>query len=157
MSGQVAHLRRLLEYDQWANVATLGSIAAAGKPAPKALHLMSHIIAAEQLWINRIRASGVRVVVWPELSIAECGTQLNQLPELWREVLDAPRDAGPQVSVSYTNTKGEPWASTVEDIILHIVTHSAYHRGQIAAELRRSGERPAYTDFIHCVRQGLLA
>jgi uncharacterized damage-inducible protein DinB len=34
--------------------------------------------------------------------------------------------------------------------------HSAYHRGQIASQMRASGKTPAYTDFIHGVRQGLV-
>jgi uncharacterized damage-inducible protein DinB len=32
------------------------------------------------------------------------------------------------------------------------VLSSAYHRGQIAADLRTAGFTPAYTDFIHAVR-----
>jgi len=37
-----------------------------------------------------------------------------------------------------------------------VITHSTYHRGQIAADLRAAGVQPAYTDFIHGVRQGLI-
>jgi uncharacterized damage-inducible protein DinB len=59
--------------------------------------------------------------------------------------------------VGYRNSKGEPWTSTVGDILTHVVTHSAYHRGQVASELRAAGFIPAYTDFIHAVRQGFLA
>jgi uncharacterized damage-inducible protein DinB len=58
--------------------------------------------------------------------------------------------------VSYTNSKGELWTSTVEDILTHLVIHSAYHRGQIASDLRSAGREPAYTDYIHAVRQGLI-
>jgi uncharacterized damage-inducible protein DinB len=35
--------------------------------------------------------------------------------------------------------------------------HSAYHRGQIASHMREQGQAPAYTDFIHAVRQGHVA
>jgi uncharacterized damage-inducible protein DinB len=34
--------------------------------------------------------------------------------------------------------------------------HSAYHRGQIAADMRAAGFAPPYTDFIHAVRQGFV-
>lgn len=34
--------------------------------------------------------------------------------------------------------------------------HSTYHRGQIAAAMRKAGATPAYTDFIHAVRQGFV-
>jgi uncharacterized damage-inducible protein DinB len=59
--------------------------------------------------------------------------------------------------VTYTNSKGEVWTSGVEDILTHVTIHSAYHRGQIASDLRAEGHTPAYTDFIHAVRQGFVA
>ena len=39
---------------------------------------------------------------------------------------------------------------------MHVLMHSAYHRGQIAADMRAAGLTPAYTDFIHSVRQGFV-
>jgi uncharacterized damage-inducible protein DinB len=59
-------------------------------------------------------------------------------------------------NVKYRNSKGEPWSSRVEDILIHVLFHSAYHRGQIALQMRASGLTPAYTDFIHAVRQGFV-
>ena len=44
----------------------------------------------------------------------------------------------------------------MEDILTHVVLHSAYHRGQIASQMRAGGAPPAYTDFIHAARQGLI-
>jgi uncharacterized damage-inducible protein DinB len=35
---------------------------------------------------------------------------------------------------------------------MHVIMHSAYHRGQIAADTRAAGFTPAYTDFIHAIR-----
>jgi uncharacterized damage-inducible protein DinB len=37
-------------------------------------------------------------------------------------------------------------------VLLHVVSHGAYHRGQIASDLRNSGGEPVLTDFIHWVR-----
>lgn len=42
------------------------------------------------------------------------------------------------------------------DILTHVLMHSAYHRGQIASHMRANGKTPAYTDFIHAVRQGFV-
>jgi len=44
----------------------------------------------------------------------------------------------------------------VADVLTHVVLHSAYHRGQIASLIRSGGDAPAYTDFIHAARQGLI-
>jgi uncharacterized damage-inducible protein DinB len=37
-----------------------------------------------------------------------------------------------------------------------VTIHGSYHRAQIAAAVRESGREPAYTDFIHATRRGLL-
>ena len=50
----------------------------------------------------------------------------------------------------------ERFRSSLHDILMHVIMHSAYHRGQIAADMRASGAEPVYTDFIHAVRQGLI-
>jgi uncharacterized damage-inducible protein DinB len=70
--------------------------------------------------------------------------------------VDSSSEEALQQKIEYRNSKGEPWSSRIEDIILHLTMHSAYHRGQIALEMRKAGLTPAYTDFIHAVRQGLL-
>jgi len=59
-------------------------------------------------------------------------------------------------AVDYKNSKGEPWRNRVEDVLTHVIMHSAYHRGQIAMEMRAAGMEPAYTDFIHAVRQEIV-
>ena len=75
----------------------------------------------------------------------------------WAGFLDEPEGADLDGGVAYRNSQGEAWTSTVGDILTHVVSHSAYHRGQVASELRAAGFAPAYTDFIHAVRQGFIA
>jgi uncharacterized damage-inducible protein DinB len=36
----------------------------------------------------------------------------------------------------------------VEQIMIHLVNHSSYHRGQIAMLLRQNGFEPVNTDYI---------
>jgi uncharacterized damage-inducible protein DinB len=72
------------------------------------------------------------------------------------EYLESVDDEDLEDGVAYRNTKGEFWTSTAGDILTHLVLHSSYHRGQIAAAIREAGGDPAYTDFIHAVRTGLV-
>ena len=58
--------------------------------------------------------------------------------------------------IAYTNTKGERYSSRIVDVLTHVIMHSAYHRGQIASDIRADGGEPAYTDFIHAVRQRFI-
>jgi uncharacterized damage-inducible protein DinB len=98
--------------------------------------------------------------VWPTLTVAECRVLAGEISTAWHTYLDrlgnhfAPDSLDDKVE--YRNSKGEKWSSRVEDILIHVLFHSAYHRGQIALQMRAIGVDPAYTDFIHAVRQGLV-
>jgi len=116
---------------------------------------MAHIVAAEQLWLARILQRESPLPVWPQLSIDRCEQLVRELAQSWKDYLAAGSDLLEQ-TVAYKNSKGEPWTSALQDILTHVFMHSAYHRGQIAADMRQSGHTPAYTDFIHSVRQGLV-
>ena len=150
------HLSRLLRYDIWANGETLDSLRQ-GPPPARSLKWMGHIVGAEYLWLARLREEPAPLPVWPDLAVEQCAAHLGELSGMWHEYL---ADAGANrvaQRVTYTNSKGEEWTSAVEDILTHVTIHSAYHRGQIASDLRAAGQIPAYTDFIHAVRLGLIA
>lgn len=148
----IPHLRRLLRYDAWANRETLTSLRNASPPA-KSLRWMAHIVGAETLWMARLHGETPSVAVWPELDLDECAERLTELSRLWPEYLDHHHDSLSE-PVSYINSQGESWTNTVEEILTHVSIHSAYHRGQIASDVRAAGMVPAYTDYIHAVRQG---
>ena len=155
MSGELALIRRMLEHDRWANTATLGALQAG--PAPeKARAWMAHIIGAERLWLARMREEPSALAVWPDLDLDACAVELAGLQEEWVRFLETIEDEGLHEGVAYRNTKGEFWTSTVAEILTHVCLHAAYHRGQIAAVIREAGGTPAYTDYVHAVRTGLI-
>jgi len=88
--------------------------------------------------------------VWPDLPLDKIAAQIEKLAAAW------PAELGRTDAVDYVNSKGEKWTSRADDILAHVILHGAYHRGQIATIVRGSGETPAYTDYIHCVRQELI-
>jgi uncharacterized damage-inducible protein DinB len=148
-------LRLLIRYDIWANREMLDGLGN-GAP-PRSLKWMGHIIGAEYLWLARMAKKPAPLPVWPDLSLDECSRGLTELSGMLSETLASATPSRLSDTVSYTNTKGEAWTSTVEDILIHLTIHSAYHRGQMASDLRSSGQDPPYTDYIHAVRQGFIA
>jgi uncharacterized damage-inducible protein DinB len=54
--------------------------------------------------------------------------------------------------ISYTNTQGEAFQTTVEDILIHVFNHGTYHRAQVARDLRQHALTPVNTDYITYVR-----
>jgi uncharacterized damage-inducible protein DinB len=150
------YLRRQFAYDFWANHETLKAIRAAGGENSRSVQLICHILAAERVWLERLRQLPQTVPVWPEPDLAWCDTEAAELGRLWLEHLGDATRGDVSKTISYRNTKGELWTSTMADVLLHVILHSAYHRGQIASHMRASGETPAYTDFIHAIRQGFV-
>ena len=150
------HLGRLFAYDDWANRETLSALRTAQPPPARSQMLLGHIIGAEELWLCRLLAEKNPVEVWPALTTDQCGARLNDLSRRWGKYMASMTAENLSARIAYVNSKGEPWESAVEDVLLHVAMHSAYHRGQMATDMRASGHTPAYTDFIHCIRQGFL-
>jgi uncharacterized damage-inducible protein DinB len=150
------YLTRLCEYNGWANSETLSSLEGAGPAPERSRKFMAHVLAAEWLWLRRLK-NGKQIAVWPELTLEQCDVELQELSGAWGDYLDGLTPDQLDREISYTNSKGENWRSNVADVLMHVALHSAYHRGQIASDMRQAGHTPAYTDFIHCVRQGFLA
>ena len=150
----IENYRRLFAYDDWANREAAKSLrAAALGPPGRALGLLGHIAGAEWQWLRRLGAPGRQAAVWPAYTLDDCEAEFSGLAQAWQRYLGSlPDEAGLEATVAYLNSKGEPWSSRVEDVLMPVVMHSAYHRGQIASEVRAAGNTPAYTDFIHAVR-----
>jgi uncharacterized damage-inducible protein DinB len=151
---------RMFTYDQWANRECLASMHAAGSASADTVGRMAHILSAQKLWLERILRQHQSMAVWPMATIEDCVAMADEMSAAWRNYLNQFANQSPPGSfndkVEYRNSKGEPWSNRVEDILTHVLLHSAYHRGQIALQMRASGMEPAYTDFIHAARQGFV-
>ena len=147
------YLRKLFSYDRWANAQYLEAMSSPAADA-RQLRLLSHIVAAQMLWLDRIRKRDARAPVWPEWSLAECATKLEESANDWKSYVEQLSPVEARTTVAYRNSKGEPWESTVEDILIHVANHGTYHRAQIATLIRASGTTPPYTDYIEGVRRG---
>jgi uncharacterized damage-inducible protein DinB len=152
----VDHFTRLFNYDAWANREVLDSLRAASGPPARSLRFFAHLLAAERLWLDRLEQKEQTFPVWPEFTTAECGDLAADLSRMWKSYLASSSESQLETPVRYRNSQGEDWSSRKDDILMHVVTHSAYHRGQIAADMRAAGTSPACTDFIHSVRQGFV-
>jgi uncharacterized damage-inducible protein DinB len=150
------YFRRQFAYDAWANRAVLTALSKNKSRAARSLQLLGHILSAERLWLERITKRPQSLPVWPEFVLDQGEAQIAEIDGLWREYLGRLSAAALSEKITYKNTKGELWTSVVEDVLTHVLLHSAYHRGQIASQMRAAGEQPAYTDFIHAIRQGLI-
>ena len=142
---------RLFRYDDWANREEVRHLRTSSHP--NALRLLGHIVGTQWLWYARLRGEPPREAIWPDLTLDGIEQSIDLIGSFWQEFLSGADFDG---TISYTNSKGQPWTSRVEDVVMHVILHGAYHRGQIALALRTSGREPAYTDYIHCTRSELI-
>ena len=152
----LSHFRRLFQYDNWANHEVVTALQKIESPPARSVRFLAHIVSAERLWLERIRSQKQTYPVWPDFTLDQCKLENEELRKMWKQFFASPQPDELSGAATYKNTKGESFTNQIEDILIHVVCHSAYHRGQIATDMRAAGFTPAYTDFIHAVRQGLV-
>jgi len=146
-----AEITRLFRYDRWANGETLDPLRALTDPPRRAMEVFAHIITVHHLFLTRIHGAPPPLV-WPDPDEYDFDERLQGAYDQWPQVLARSADE----SIQYVNSKGESWTSRLGDIAMHVVLHSAYHRGQIAMLIGQAGVTPPYTDFIQCTRSGMI-
>lgn len=147
-----ASLSRLFDHLRWADAGVQASLTDAVNPPPHTLDLFAHVVAAEHVWLSRIGQVKPEVEVWPKLSLAQCLELATRNADEFSALVESLDDIGLDSGVTYRNSAGLEFTSSVRDILLHVALHGAYHRGQIAAAVRAGGDAPASTDYIAFVR-----
>jgi uncharacterized damage-inducible protein DinB len=150
--GAHGTLERLVAHLGWADAAVLEALRAAPGADPAITGLYAHVLAAEHVWHARLTGTPATVAVWPDLPAGECAALARESFERLREFVASLPPDGAARPVTYRNSAGNRFTSTVEDILLHVCLHGAYHRGQIALALRQDGAEPRPTDYIAWAR-----
>ncbi|HEV2177414.1 MAG TPA: DinB family protein [Terriglobia bacterium] len=150
--AEIQFLRKLFDYDYWANLTALDSLTPleAGKP----LDYFAHVLGASRIWLARFSTADPKGIdVWPKPTLAQCRDAVDELRQGWTAVLDRLTPEGLAQNLVYRNTKGVEFSTPIVDVLMHLVMHSAYHRGQVASAVRAAGGKPALTDYVAWVRQ----
>jgi uncharacterized damage-inducible protein DinB len=146
-------LSRLFEHMEWADARTLEALRSLREPPSQAVDLLAHMLAAEHVWLRRVQQRTPAYDIWPRLTIEEC-ERLSRANHLgFRELLESKDAAALGRSVTYANSSGRTFDTSLRDILLHVTHHGMYHRGQVAMLVRAAGGAPRATDFIAFVRE----
>ncbi|GAB3162887.1 hypothetical protein GCM10027291_01490 [Telluribacter humicola] len=121
----------------------------------KPLSLLSHILNAHQIWLDRIYTTGsTSRKPWQQIERVDLAATNNEVYQQTGVYLQAERfGMGLQRPITYSNTQGVRFENTIQEIYMHILFHSAYHRGQIALLLREQGIDPPLSDYIFFKRE----
>lgn len=147
------HLVDLFEYDHWANTRWLDRLRGIGDVEPRTRDLMAHIPATKRVWITRLRGGDAEMAIWPSLDWDACARLLEVTYDDYQAFLDGCSEHDLTSAVTYRNSKGVAYQTPVREVLMHVITHGHYHRGQIAQAVRRQGAEPINTDYITYTRQ----
>ena len=147
-------LRQLFEYDYWANQETLRSVATLDVPPERVLKVAGHIIGAQRVWLGRLEAAGgAAPAPWPLMTLEEVDAAISETYGRWKSFLATLPPGRLDEDLVHRNSKGTEFRSSVRDVLMQLVMHGTYHRGQIAAVVREAGGTPSSTDYITYVRK----
>ena len=145
-------LQKMAAYTSWANQQVLETLEKMGDQVPaSSLHLYSHLLNAEVIWLARIQHLESPVQVFEDHTLAECRRVHESTFERFIGLADSSSEEL-EAEITYKNTKGELFTTSLEDILLQVFNHGTYHRAQIARDLRQNGLEPINTDYITYVR-----
>ena len=106
-----------------------------------------HMYSAEDIWLARWQNRED-----PGFSPAEDFTDIKHIRREWygqRQRIEAFLDTAD--TDASMNVKG--YAFTLWQMLLHVIDHSSFHRGQVVHMLRNAGQVPPHTNFIHYLRE----
>ena len=146
------HFTKLFKHLEWADARALESLRSARNSPPRNLELYAHILGSEHVWLSRINDTAPRFAVWPALTLDECELLARDNVRAYNDLVSGLTPSLLQKPITYKNSAGDQFTSTIEDILTHVTMHGAYHRGQIAASIRASGDTPTATDYIAFIR-----
>jgi uncharacterized damage-inducible protein DinB len=143
-------LTRLFAHLDWADRRALAMLRAT--PDRDAVRRLAHLLAAEEVWLARLEGRTPTQPVWPDLDLDACAALADANRARWASYLAALTPESLAREVAYTNSAGEPFRSRLDDILLHVLLHGQYHRGQVALLVRAAGGEPQGTDYIAFAR-----
>ena len=136
--------RQHLAYMKWADFRLLDAVA---EHMPASLATLQHIYLGEVVWW--LRVSGQEDA---QISQLTAPGDVGTLRDAWRDIhakwVTWAESADFETIIPHRNLKGDPFRMPAWQIVLHLVNHGSFHRGQVAAMLRGSGFAPPATDLI---------
>ncbi len=138
---------QLYRYNAWSNDRVINCLLRQDVSHEKILKLMGHVVAAQFIWLHRIKGlPPPPLKLWDAYKLADIARLSADAGKQWIDFVESTANFNRELS--YTNYVGDPYVNNVESIMIHLVNHSTYHRGQIALLLRENGLEPINTDFI---------
>lgn len=162
--------RMMARYKQWSNKVMFDAVAAlpmdeAARPRPSLfknmVHTLNHIYVIDRIWQAHLEGrdhgyDARNTKDHPPL--AGLWTLQQEIDHWYVQWADRQTAASVGESVGYTLIGGNQGTMTRGEILLHVVTHTSYHRGYVAQMIYDiPGCRPPSMDLPVYMREGRTA
>jgi uncharacterized damage-inducible protein DinB len=157
-------LHSLYAYNAWANARffeAIDGLDETRRTAPlessfrSVIDTLGHIVGAEWIWLSRWQ--GTSPAGFPEglqaPTLEDLRSRLTKVESDRAAFLSTLTEEALQRPLAYTLLNGTASSTRLLDLLLHVVNHSTYHRGQLTTLLRQVGGTPPATDFVVYKRQ----
>jgi uncharacterized damage-inducible protein DinB len=155
----ITALKSLFGYKAWANAELFALLAGLPEPHGDEVHTcirtLNHIYVVDRLF--RARLGGEPSAF--EATNTQATPSLRQLREdvestdaWYQHYVAGVSEAALSTVVDFTFTDGDAGRMSTEEILLHVLTHGAYHRGNVGQVLKSLSVQPPrdlYTKFLH--------
>lgn len=153
-------LARHFEYSLWASLKILEAaekmpVEAVEKDRGNSfggiLGTLTHIFQADRVWLKRFEGDP-----YFKLALENESFDLAKLKAEWPPIIGtftawirAQDDAKFEDQLFWRNVRGEDKTEAMYKILLHIVNHGSYHRGQLITMIKQAGGEVVSTDLVY--------
>jgi len=129
-----------IRYESWANNMVIDAFMKSTFPLERTHQIISHNFNAFSIWLKRIKNEEVTIKLWDNHSIDELSLLNVTLYNDWSTYISTLDDTDFEKKIRFS-FMGKKASISIEDLIIHLVNHSSYHRGQAILQLK--GKLPA--------------
>ena len=146
----------MMDHLYWADGRILDALEESETKNKELLKLVRHVAVAEQVWLSRLLGKGSeQYSLWAEAEdLTTIRTMFAENAEQYRFYMDGLEESNLDEIVDYANQSGNLFRTSVRDILLQVLLHGQYHRGQINRALRIESAEPVQVDYITFARLG---
>lgn len=155
-SERLTHLARGFEWNARSNRSMVDTLRRAGDTAEEGVALLSHLLAAERVWLDRLHGTARRPDLAPDWDLARCATEAADVAAAWARTLEGLDANGLAREVAYRDSAGASQRHRVEEILLHVIAHSALHHAEIMLTLGAGERDPGFAGQFEAVRLKLV-
>lgn len=152
-------IRTLYDYNAWANRRILDTsarlapeqfLAKVGASFDSVRDTLVHIMAAQWIWLSRWQGASPRALLPPEHfpDLEAIQARWDQIEGDTQAFISGLDDARLTQVIAYTNTRGEPFAHPLWQLMAHQVNHATQHRSEVAVMLTQFSHSPGALDLL---------